>query len=177
MNWFKKKQKESQTIIGHELSVPIKDLGLCLYGEYEKVEALKQKNNELQDSVSKFKALQTENTTQLAIINQLKRETEQKDRDNANLKAQILREGNRVEEHKSEIWLLKADILHLKKQIEDTQEKLYVPSYNQALDDCISELETYKNLGKNQAICVVSGMKKAEAMKRSPVNTQPINYK
>jgi len=154
--WFKR--NKDKAVIGHELSVPIKDLGICLYEEFEKVERLKLENEKLQDEVSDMESLKTEKITQLTLINQLKREIDQKDRKIKQFESEIHNKRESVENYKSDIGIQKSENEMLRRQIKEMESGLLTSSYNKALNDAIAELEGYRVLGKNQAICAINNM-------------------
>jgi chromosome segregation ATPase len=157
--FFSKKKKEESVVVGTEISVPMKDLGLCLYEQYEKSETLKIENEHLQNQLSDKDALKIENTTLLTLVNQLKREVEQKDFKIKRIENDNENNQNRINDLKSEIGTLKAEKDTLNKKIVEMEAGLSDDSYNRALDHAIAGIEAYKNLGKNQAICVLNNLK------------------
>lgn len=160
MNLFKRTPPQDNT----ELSaVPIKDLAVCLYEEYQKVEKLKADNEALQAIVTDYKHKETERQTQLVVINELKRESEQKSRkiDQMEQKQKQWLEQERV--YKARIATNELNARKLETHIENLEQGMSVRSYNEALRAAISEFEDCKNLGKNQAVCLLDGMLRQES--------------
>jgi predicted nucleic acid-binding Zn-ribbon protein len=108
---FRKKTEPvvEQKVIGQELALTTKDLSLCLYEEYQKVDKLKMENEKLREQVNQGQALATDNRTQLVVINELQAAAKASERKIEKLEVDVENWKNKVNEAKSEAALARAE--------------------------------------------------------------------
>ncbi len=161
----KSKNETELTVIGKQEVLTVSDLSLSLYNEYEKVQVLIKKNEELEKQLVQNKTLSNDLRTQNVVISNLNSQIAAKDREISNLNSSISRLENKIEQLKSEIAQSKVIADKMQESINRLKIGCNDQSYNQALYDLITKVqEADKNTyGKNQVIEMIRTLERCVA--------------